>query len=767
MGLHLQSSIHLAHANLQQQQASLTSDKANQSLAPALYIFIMASLQVIALVSGGKDSFFSILHCLAAGHTVVALANLHPLVPDDGLHHEDLNSFMYQTVGHSVIPLYAEATGIPLFRQEILGGAVNSQRDYAVPQSGSHLEETESLVPLLRKIKAAIPGANAISTGAILSTYQRTRVESVALRLGLTPLSFLWQYPLLPPYSQSALLHDMRAVGQDSRIIKVSSGGLDETFLWQNVADMKTVTRLGKAMARFCENGDGAILGEGGEFETLAIDGPDLLWKKKIEIEPDRVVQGQGGEAIWEGKSARLVEKESRTAGLEALRIPELWDDEFKKVLLTLNEPLTPSSVLQRINANATNLDVSNQHQKSNKMIIIANQTSAGLDPGAQLKSILNSVVNALAQDNLTTSDILSTTLILRSMSDFAAVNAVYGPFFTDPNPPSRVTIACGDRLPQGVDVMLSIIAANKQAERNGLHVQSRSYWAPANIGPYSQAISIPLLAENDEPSGAEIVYIAGQIPLVPKSMELYNEHGFKGQTLLALQHLTRIGRTMKVGRWVAGVAFISTCDATETSSRVQTAQAVWAAIHTANSPPEQDVDETSDTEQAAAVDPWDMRNVHGALAFDDTTFRSPIPNPDILAAHTAITPPCFVVQVSQLPRDAPIEWSAVGLAASVTASISSRPVSAYPNAYHTAVENTNARFVAVEIMEDWPAELTMWSPEIWEHATLYAAPDFPSTGVGAAIKGVSVVPCDAVWGHGGERVRGVLVGRCCPDTVK
>jgi diphthine-ammonia ligase len=639
----------------------------------------MASLQVIALVSGGKDSFFSILHCLAAGHAVVALANLHPPVPDDGSYYEDLNSFMYQTVGHSVIPLYAEATGIPLFRQEILGGAVNSQRDYAVPQSGSHLEETESLVPLLRKIKAAIPGANAISTGAILSTYQRTRVESVALRLGLTPLSFLWQYPVLSPYSQSILLHDMRAVGQDSRIIKVASGGLDETFLWQNVADIRTVSRLGKAMARFCENGDGAVLGEGGEFETLAIDGPDILWKKKIEIEPDRVIQGEGGEVIWEGKSARLVEKESRTGELEALRIPELWDDEFKKVLLTLTEPHTPSLLPESTNANATNLDFSSQLHKSGKVVTIANQTSAGLDPAAQLKSILNSVVDALAQDNLKTSDILSTTLILRSMSDFAAVNAVYGPFFTDPNPPSRVTVACGNRLPQGVGVMLSIIAANKQAKRNGLHVQSRSYWAPANIGPYSQAISIPLLSDDDEPSGTEIVHIAGQIPLVPMSMELYNEHGFKGQTLLALQHLTRIGRTMKVGRWVAGVAFISACDANEASTRVQTAQAAWSAIHTANKPPEEDIDENSDTEQARAVDPWDMRNLHGALAFDDTTLRSPIPNPDILAPDTAITPPCFVVQVSQLPRDAPIEWSALGLASPTSGSISSSLVSGYP----------------------------------------------------------------------------------------
>ena len=62
-----------------------------------------ASLNVIALISGGKDSLFSILHCQANGHTVVALANLHPAPSSND--DEDINSYMYQTVGHSVIPL--------------------------------------------------------------------------------------------------------------------------------------------------------------------------------------------------------------------------------------------------------------------------------------------------------------------------------------------------------------------------------------------------------------------------------------------------------------------------------------------------------------------------------------------------------------------------------------------------------------------------------------------------------------------------------------
>ena len=87
----------------------------------------MSNLKIVALISGGKDSFFSLLHCLANGHDVVALANLHPAEASST---EDTDSFMYQTIGHSVVPLYQEALGIPLYRAAITGGAVDTARVY-------------------------------------------------------------------------------------------------------------------------------------------------------------------------------------------------------------------------------------------------------------------------------------------------------------------------------------------------------------------------------------------------------------------------------------------------------------------------------------------------------------------------------------------------------------------------------------------------------------------------------------------------------------
>ncbi|OCL13366.1 adenine nucleotide alpha hydrolases-like protein, partial [Glonium stellatum] len=183
----------------------------------------MPGLQVIALISGGKDSLFSILHCLANGHTVVALANLYPPPPPGAdpaapvSETDDLDSYMYQTVGHSLIPLYETALGIPLYRHPIRGRAINTNKTYepapapappptdpsspaAADPADADADETESLLPLLAHILAHHPTASALSTGAILSTYQRTRIDSISTRLGLVPLAYLWQYPLLPPH---------------------------------------------------------------------------------------------------------------------------------------------------------------------------------------------------------------------------------------------------------------------------------------------------------------------------------------------------------------------------------------------------------------------------------------------------------------------------------------------------------------------------------------------------------------------------------------
>jgi diphthine-ammonia ligase len=75
-------------------------------------------------------------------------------------------------------------------------------------------------------------------------------------------------------------------------------------------------------------------------------------------------------------------------------------------------------------------------------------------------------------------------------MELFPVVNSIYASFF-GASPPARACIAVD--LPSNIHLRLECIAydESRHHDRQPLHVQSLSYWAPANIGPYSQAIKV------------------------------------------------------------------------------------------------------------------------------------------------------------------------------------------------------------------------------------------------------------------------------------
>ncbi|KAF2266289.1 adenine nucleotide alpha hydrolases-like protein [Lojkania enalia] len=738
----------------------------------------MTPLNVIALISGGKDSLFSILHCMAAGHKIVALANIHP--PGDST--EDVESHMYQTVGHDVIPLYAEALNLPLFRKQILGNAVVTAREYTVPKSGEGYDETETLAPLFRKVMKDHPEADAVSTGAILSTYQRTRVESVALRFGLTPLAFLWQYPFLPPYRQSQLLLDMGAMGMDARVIKVASGGLDNSILGHNVASIDIIEYLKRAASTFGQAGDGAVVGEGGEYETLCVDGPSVLWKKTLAIGGSRPMQldAQVGIMSFKNTNAKAIDKEDDGRGLETLRIPPLWDDDFKvhfDALGSLPSAKLPGKLAELRRRTVTTFRLE-EPKKGHLYWTFSNAMESNVDTAAeQLRSIMTRGRMSLYLGRET----VHATLLLRSMSDFEAVNKIYRERFTDPIPPTRVTVALGDAMPEGIDIMLSVINVHndKIGSLSGLHVQSRSYWAPANIGPYSQAISGPLGLDKtgtepppallnigwrppfvaDDDANANAVYVAGQIPLVPSTMELYTEKGFAGQGLLAMQHLWRIGRTMNVKWWNAGVAFISRSSTEEPQNRVAIAQVLWKTMHDSTLQAQE-----SQNEDALDIDPWDLQNRVYDQCDNDKAPQAPIPDRSVLMDEKSFhIPPAFVVEVEELPRGADIEWHSIGVAVEDCDILTGDGFGII--VYTVSVPAARATLFAAEFtvkddgILDRTKELVEKEGFKWEHATLYAAPECHKMW-SQVIPGTQWIPCHRVWGKDGEEVAGVIVGR-------
>lgn len=82
--------------------------------------------------------------------------------------------------------------------------------------------------------------------------------------------------------------------------------------------------------------------------------------------------------------------------------------------------------------------------------------------------------------------------IYITDMSLFARVNSVYATFFGS-SPPARACVAVDLPRDSSSRVKMDCIAYTETspAQRSALHVQGLSYWAPANIGPYSQAIAV------------------------------------------------------------------------------------------------------------------------------------------------------------------------------------------------------------------------------------------------------------------------------------
>jgi diphthine-ammonia ligase len=208
-----------------------------------------------ALLSGGKDSCFNVMKCVENGHILVCLANLMPADHTA----EEVNSFMYQSAGHSTVPLYASCFGVPLYRKEIIGSAVSQKLNY----EPSEEDEVEDLYMLLVEVKRRHPEVQAISCGAIISNYQRTRLENVCIRLGLTPLTYLWML------DRSKLLDSIISDGVEAILVKVAGAGLlPEKHLGKSLGELRPVLR------KLNEKYGLDLCGEGGEYESLVLDCP-------------------------------------------------------------------------------------------------------------------------------------------------------------------------------------------------------------------------------------------------------------------------------------------------------------------------------------------------------------------------------------------------------------------------------------------------------------------------------------------------------------
>lgn len=476
-------------------------------------------MKFVALISGGKDSFYNIAHCIKNGHELSALANL---LPED---RDEVDSFMFQTVGHNVIAKYLECLSVPLYRRVLTRGSTYVQLEYEPTPN----DEIEDLYELLKEVKEAHPDIEGVSCGAILSHYQRTRVENVCERLGLTALAYLWQR------DQSELVQEMCAYGLDARIIKVAALGLNQTHLGQSLAQLSPLLHKLNTMYEV------HIAGEGGEFETLVMDAP--FFKKKLAITKSEVVALSSD--TWHLKvEVEIHDKEEET--IVEVAVPSILEPQFEDIAADQQSSevdgptIAPSPSLFSLSPVISQTHISNL---VSPMPTLASQT----------KQIFDLACNILAASGKSFRDIQHTTLLLADMGDFQDVNAIYGKYFSGfPLPPSRVCVQSVLPDPYRLQVSFSLL----QGSKSGIHIRLRSYWAPQNIGPYSQAIV-------DNQRHSKVASLLGQIPLLPSLMEAASSRHVTN-SVLSLQHLFRVKSVVGV-RQLAQV----TCFVTSTSPKL------------------------------------------------------------------------------------------------------------------------------------------------------------------------------------------------------
>lgn len=377
----------------------------------------------------------------------------------------------------------------------------------------------------------------------------------------------------------------------------------------------------------------------------------------------------EGGGTAWlSTRRARLEDKSDEEHDYPLPRIPDLLDTRFASVLQGLNGQ-DDQGVLDSAGSLPEHpfLQAYQSHGSSNlRQWCVVGDVQSPSSIEAETASLIQKVTSLLQKTSLSPASIISTTIALRNMADFPTINKIYGSLFNQPNPPSRVTISCGDLLPPNcnIAVYLSVHHNLTPGTRQGLHVQSRSYWAPANIGPYSQAISIPISSlSSSQPSTtsgptAALVHIAGQIPLLPATMSLPTD-SLNSQAGLSLQHLWRIGTETGVQWWSSAVAYLphTPDDPVAAKQAALLASRTWRAAHAWA--PEAAEDDDS------GPDLWDRTHDPRYMSFaaDDAAGPKTLPDRSVLEDDdrglAVPTPAFFAAVVAELPRRAGVEWHA------------------------------------------------------------------------------------------------------------
>jgi len=199
-------------------------------------------MRVATLFSGGKDSIYAVYIAEQHGWDITNLVTIQP---------ENKDSWMYHSVNIHLVDELSEAIDIPIVKRFSIG------------------KKEDELIDL-KKILSKL-NIDGVISGALASEYQRTRIEKICYELKIRSFTPLWHK------AQELILRNQVDAGFKIIITGVFAHGLDETWLGRTI-DENCINELVKLQNKYNFN----IAGEGGEFETLVVDGP--IFKKKLVL---------------------------------------------------------------------------------------------------------------------------------------------------------------------------------------------------------------------------------------------------------------------------------------------------------------------------------------------------------------------------------------------------------------------------------------------------------------------------------------------------
>ena len=101
------------------------------------------------------------------------------------------------------------------------------------------------------------------------------------------------------------------------------------------------------------------------------------------------------------------------------------------------------------------------QAVKVNGTLYVSGQIAAELSKTGDIKAetgvVMQNIGHILGAAGMGFSNVVKSTIFLKDMNDFAAVNEIYGSFFKS-DPPARETVQVA-RLPKDVNVEISVVA--------------------------------------------------------------------------------------------------------------------------------------------------------------------------------------------------------------------------------------------------------------------------------------------------------------------